>query len=464
MTITVTQRTESQAALAATITSASFTPTANSKLYVWCFAQNNNATFQKHWSISNTGSLTFRTIVAPPDRTWNGNTAFASQGYLWVADVGGSPSSMTVTVDADTSSGNTFNYGIEIFDVTPNTATLVQYGYQSDVDAGGNSETIAVAMRTAITSGSTAICCIGAGNDGVATFTLPTDFGTSLANQSAINAKVAAAYGTAVTASTVTCSDLGTTIGNSAMVVLELSETIPALSELPMFVEADVTSFSASRSPSISFSTPPLENDLIIIWPSSTTTAAVTMPAGVVNVLGGTTDVESDAHEIACAYHFVTAAESASTTTFTFTNFYDTTQTGNIVAALVRGVDLVNPINITGTGFNSANTAADHTLPGLTPTCTDGIWFSCIAKDGTGAYATDPSGWDRVGASNTNQGKWGGYRIARTTAGSAISGQDITESAGDEWAAISVVVQAKRPPNDRVVVKPSVAVHRSYSW
>jgi hypothetical protein len=216
---------------------------------------------------------------------------------------------------------------------------------------------------------------------------------------------------------------------------------------------------TTSRSPSVTFTGyVPRIGDVVLLWPSSTTTAqTITEPSGWINPLGAGVDVESDAHQICCVYHIVTPAEeSGVTTTYTATNLYGATTTGNVSGVVVRGVNPANPIDSANSTFDSTNTVTPHVLASLTGSnlSTGSMVFSCVAKDGTGAYATLPSGWVFVNTSNTNQGKALLMLDALTTAGSNVAATNITPSGGDEYASITVALN-KLPivsSNDSVAV------------
>lgn len=235
------------------------------------------------------------------------------------------------------------------------------------------------------------------------------------------------------------------TSGSSDHWVLIGVTVVSASAPTPRIVSSANAALSASRSPSLAFTAAqwvPKENDVVVLVPSSTDTAAITLPSGWVNTLGGTTDVESDAHEECCVYHLVTAAEqSGGTTTYTATNLYDATETGNVVGCVVRGVDPASVIDSANSTFDSSNNVTPHVLASLTGTnlSTGSLVLSCVAKDGTGTYTT-PTGWTQVQTQNTNQGKWLGVRNTLTTADTNVTATNITPSAGDEYVSITIAL------------------------
>jgi hypothetical protein len=208
------------------LTSGSFTPTANSECYVWAMAGNANFNDTKGWGISNTGGLSFSIVENPPDRaSFGGLTEYAAQAILWVADVGGSPSSMTVTIDAFTGA-LAGRYSLAVFCVSSDaTLALVQSKSASEAENSGNSESIAVTMDSPITNGNTAVVCIAAYADEAGGSTIPTGFDNVLVNQTgATSAQLAVAYDDDITDTTITCTDLGQVVGSSAIAVLEFND------------------------------------------------------------------------------------------------------------------------------------------------------------------------------------------------------------------------------------------------
>lgn len=191
-------------------------------------------------------------------------------------------------------------------------------------------------------------------------------------------------------------------------------------------VESVLGTFAGSRSPSVTFTTPPVTNDIIALFCASTTTATITIPSGWVNALGGTTDVESAVpHEMAVVYHIVTSGEAgAATTTFTATNLYDNAETGDVAGAVVRGVDTADPLAGTpGTGFGGAS---PHVLPATTPDADGGLVMSGIAKNVTGNYLTAPAGWTMQVSGGTNQAVALLTYDTATTNGVAVGPTNIT--------------------------------------
>jgi len=206
----------------------------------------------------------------------------------------------------------------------------------------------------------------------------------------------------------------------------------------PHVVESIGSAITTSRSPSVTFTQAVAPGDWVVLMASSTTTGhTMTEPSGWTNPLGAGVDVESDSHQMACAYHQVTAAESAANTlTYTATNWYGATHTGYTHGFLIRNANPSTLIDTATSTFDSGNTVTPHVFPAVTPQTQGGLVLASVAKDATGAYSSVPGGMTQLLASNTNQGRWSGYYTALTTKATAVGPTNITPSAGDEYASI----------------------------
>lgn len=211
---------------------------------------------------------------------------------------------------------------------------------------------------------------------------------------------------------------------------------------------SSVSAGNGSRSPALTFAsyTPQL-NDVVVMFPSDSAggVGVSAIPSGWVNPLGGTTRVISDSHQLLAIYHVVTSGEvSAVTTTYTGTNLFDSSAFGNVAGVVLRGVSTVTPIDSTGTAFDSTDTVTPHVLPGLTGTnlSTGSLVLSCVTKDGGGLYASTPAGWTQLTNTNNGNGMWQGYLQAATVANVDVPATNITPSAGDEYAAITIAFTA----------------------
>lgn len=205
------------------------------------------------------------------------------------------------------------------------------------------------------------------------------------------------------------------------------------------------TSSSGGASPSCAFGgsyTPQLNDLVVAIYTSASTGITLSAtPAGWVNPLGSTVDIETDAHETSIGYHFVTAGEvSAVTTTYTPTNWFSGAQTVGIVGVVLRGVDTTTPIDDIATTFDSTNTVTPHVIPGLTGANlgNNSMVVGFLSLDGTSTY-TDPAGWTLCAKNSAGQQGRAAYRCnTLTTAGNNFASQNVTPSTGDEYIGIAI--------------------------
>jgi hypothetical protein len=216
------------------------------------------------------------------------------------------------------------------------------------------------------------------------------------------------------------------------------------------------TGFSTSRSPgtgSIASYTP-ATNDIIATWArAGTTSAAVTIPSGWVNVLGGTTVATATGSvTVVPLYHIVTSAEAtAVTTSWTLTNLWNASQTGALYTIALRGVDSTTPVDDFSTSVSSS-TVTPHVLPGLTGAnlVSNSLVLSCVTADTTTTYGTAPTGW-------TFQVKNGGgqnagallTKDALTTGGTTISDTNISPGSSAFYASATVAYQVPQTTVDQ---------------
>jgi len=215
---------------------------------------------------------------------------------------------------------------------------------------------------------------------------------------------------------------------------------------------AEVTAARASgvRSPTATFTSwTPALNDLVILFCTDLLQGrTITIPATWVNPLGGTTDVESDAHEMCAVYHWVTQAEvDAGTLTYTATDLYDASVTdGRTSGIVLRGVDTAAPIDGSGTWSITTNSTSHH-FPAVVAgdvTFSDDMVVRAVAHDGTGAY-TNPAAHTSSTNATATQSVLVSTRDALTTAGVEVADTTVTCGTTGEGVGISLAV-AKIPP------------------
>lgn len=208
---------------AQTRTSASFTPTANSLLWVFAEVEGDTVggSVTPAWGISNTGGLTFTKHI---------ESTYVSGAYYgtlvaWRAVVGASPSAMTVTVDPYT--GTTQGWiSLSAFDVTgiDLTSPVVQAAEEhvTSGSPGSNiSRTTDVVLGSAPSSGNLLIAAFAGSSDSSVPGT-PTSF-TSIGSVTAPYEGMRTSYRTGTTQTTVTSTF---TCYWQSGIVIELAEYV----------------------------------------------------------------------------------------------------------------------------------------------------------------------------------------------------------------------------------------------
>lgn len=211
-------------------------------------------------------------------------------------------------------------------------------------------------------------------------------------------------------------------------------------------VAFDSLAMTTTASPAVTIDGyDPAANDIVVAWVASTSGATVSAVAsGWVNVLGGTTSAGpgDGTVQVACLYHVVTAGEeTANTNSWTLTNLWNVTETGEVIAVVVRGADSTTVLDSAASAVD-ATIAATHILAGLTGAnlSTGSLVLSAVFPDALETY-TAPSGWTSITAtSGTNQGGHAFRRTAVTSAGVDVSPTNITPSSSDEYASITVAL------------------------
>jgi hypothetical protein len=199
----------------ATIDVGPFTPTASSLLLAFCQREEDNsaATVDNDMSDPTGGSLTYTTI----EECFVGASTFQKKSQLWYAQVGASPSSMSVTFDGSP----TYNcwYVVGCVDITGHDSTdpIAQSEFSAEVRDNGDGSTQSVTLPGALTTGNLVVVYISSSVDnGGQAPAAPT-----LGGQSMTQVQLAApneyeqfvCYYRVVTGAesnaTVTCSDVG---------------------------------------------------------------------------------------------------------------------------------------------------------------------------------------------------------------------------------------------------------------
>lgn len=230
--ITLTLHSSSRNASSQTIASASFTPTANSRLFVWCCAQADGNTVASSWAVTDSidGATGWTIDTTTSAYNWVNLNMYTVQGILAWKDIGGSPSAMTVTLDRWSGGTELGSYSLIVFDAaehnigSPFAQARVANG--AAVDAGGAtpSDTASgtLTLGGAPTSGNAVVAMFAAGGDVAAVCSTPAGY-SSLASQSDAPTHGAAFYHLDTTTAAVTSSDLGEDVGNWCGIIMEIA-------------------------------------------------------------------------------------------------------------------------------------------------------------------------------------------------------------------------------------------------
>jgi beta-glucanase (GH16 family) len=236
----------------------------------------------------------------------------------------------------------------------------------------------------------------------------------------------------------------------------------------------DASGAMSTASPSFTMSAAVATGDVMILFPSSTLATArlsVTPPTGWVHCFttsdghasntASVVDTTSDSHQIGALYHIVTAGENGTTAFGPLTNLYQAAPTGRTNVICLRGVDTSAPLDAVASAFSNTNTATPHVLAGVTAGNvhrSNGWVCSSTSNPGVSSY-TNPAGWVARKNETTTQGRYTGTRTALTTAGTAVTATNITPSAGDEYASVTVIAQPVVGRTDFTVVPLPIAVN-----
>lgn len=204
-------------------TTAAFTPTANSRLFVFAGGERDGNTNTRDWQISDSLGLTWTKLDESTLRNWATYSEYAGNCVAWYTDIGGSPASMTVTVDA--SAGNEF-YSVIAFDVTgydtgtPFAQASVDNG--ANVNPESNSVSGTLTLGSAPTNGNLVVAMFTSGQDAGGGFTTPSGYSVLVAQNQAYQAS-AVFYRSDTTTAAVTCSDLGQSVGYWGGIIFEMT-------------------------------------------------------------------------------------------------------------------------------------------------------------------------------------------------------------------------------------------------
>lgn len=232
-TVTARQSGNNSTTAAGNLVTSSATPTANSLFIVAFGAElNTSATTAPVISTPTGGSLTYTLVDKDGDTNsyiWGSSSGFRTGGAVYRATVGGSPSAFTVTVDA--ASGTGFHAAV-CADITGhNTSAPIRQQAHNGARINPESSTASgtVTLSSAPVAGNLVVVAFIAGADATGAAAAPTAGAgktfTAVTNQTQANCHAGLFYRVAdgSEATTITCSDLGQTVGNYVAVAFEVA-------------------------------------------------------------------------------------------------------------------------------------------------------------------------------------------------------------------------------------------------
>jgi hypothetical protein len=206
---------------------ASFTPTASSRLFVFAGAERDNSTAARSWSITDSLGGTGWTLLDTSTLVdWVTSDTYAGNCVAWYKDIGGSPSAMTVTVDGEAS--DSAFYSVIVFDVT---------GYdtgaafpQASVDNGASVDPVSdsasgtLTLGSSPTNGNLVVGMFWSSADDGGGFATPSGYSV-LSNQSGTSQfqQAGVFYRTDTTTAAIACTDLGQQVGNWGGIAFEMT-------------------------------------------------------------------------------------------------------------------------------------------------------------------------------------------------------------------------------------------------
>jgi len=225
---------------AQTLATNSTTPTASSLFLVgWASETDNNATAPSQQTPTG-GGYSYSLVDKAGDATaweWNGTSGFRIAGGLYRADVSGSPSAHTVTVDSFSGTTVAF-YSAVCLDITGHSSsTPVQTKINgANVAAASDTASGTITLNSTPTTSNLVIAVFGAGADGGGLPAVPTaGVGKTFTQVNAVGSLAACNVGMyyrvwdGSESTTITCSDLGQQVGNWFGIAAE----IPAAADGP---------------------------------------------------------------------------------------------------------------------------------------------------------------------------------------------------------------------------------------
>lgn len=210
------------------------------------------------------------------------------------------------------------------------------------------------------------------------------------------------------------------------------------------------TGFSATRSPgtgNVAAAGVLQENDVVAVFGrAGLSTATFVTPANWTNGLNpGTNDGVASAGTVEIfLWHAITAAEdTADTRAWTFSNMWNSSQTGALYCIVVRGADPTDPVDAINTLTGNGSTHGLAGLEGDDIARNDDLVASGIGGDGSSVYNTAPAGWTFAvkNAAGQNQGAVLTKDVSPTP-GTDFGTTNITSSGSANYSNITAAFKA----------------------
>lgn len=214
-----------------TLTTDTVQPANNALLVLFGGKENDAHTQAQSWQAPNGGLLTYTDIATTAEFNWDGDASFATSGKAWRADTGVILTGFTITIDAY-STTNVALYNALACDITGHDTTtpVVKSATNgASLTPAGDSHSGTVTFASAAASGNLVLVYFAAGNDVSATYASPTAGAgktfTQLFNQAGPACHGGLWYRVydGTESNTITCSDLGQSVGNYAAIAVEIA-------------------------------------------------------------------------------------------------------------------------------------------------------------------------------------------------------------------------------------------------
>jgi len=187
-------------------------------------AMNNNHTTNQNWAVSGGGLSWSRIAQTAQVNAFNAGNNWRLRGELWTATVGGSPGSMTVTMDAFSAGSQQSWNSLVVIEVDEDDGVVQSITntamYSNETE--GNQPSLTTTLPGSATDGNLVLAFFGVGGDEEGPFSVPSGF-TALANQETLDVSVAAFHRSNFTGTAITSQKLAGLMGGFVGIAVELA-------------------------------------------------------------------------------------------------------------------------------------------------------------------------------------------------------------------------------------------------